>query len=115
MAAAAGRISKERKKLSILKPSRATLPKDLYGPGATASPQSRKLTPTRAWWRTSRSTKRPARSKSRKLYYVIDATKIINPLIFHGHIHGGVIQGLGFSLTEHLANRRRPGHCAELG
>jgi CO/xanthine dehydrogenase Mo-binding subunit len=37
-----------------------------------------------------------------KLYYVIDATKIINPLIFHGHIHGGVIQGLGFSLTEHL-------------
>ena len=40
--------------------------------------------------------------KVEKLYYVIDATKIINPLIFHGHIHGGVIQGLGFSLTEHL-------------
>jgi CO/xanthine dehydrogenase Mo-binding subunit len=40
--------------------------------------------------------------KIEKLYYVIDATKIINPLIFHGHIHGGVIQGLGFSLTEHL-------------
>ena len=38
-----------------------------------------------------------------KLYYVIDATKIINPLIFHGHIHGGVVQGLGFTLTEHLA------------
>lgn len=37
-----------------------------------------------------------------KLYYVIDATKIINPLIFHGHIHGGLVQGLGFSLTEHL-------------
>ena len=37
-----------------------------------------------------------------KLFYVIDATKIINPLIFDGHIHGGVIQGLGFSLTEHL-------------
>jgi CO/xanthine dehydrogenase Mo-binding subunit len=40
--------------------------------------------------------------KVENLYYVIDATKIINPLIFHGHIHGGVIQGLGFSLTEHL-------------
>jgi CO/xanthine dehydrogenase Mo-binding subunit len=40
--------------------------------------------------------------KVEKLFYVIDATKIINPLIFHGHIHGGVIQGLGFSLTEHL-------------
>ena len=40
--------------------------------------------------------------KIEKLYYVIDATKIINPLIFHGHIHGGLIQGLGFSLTEHL-------------
>jgi CO/xanthine dehydrogenase Mo-binding subunit len=38
-----------------------------------------------------------------RLYYVIDATKIINPLIFHGHIHGGVVQGLGFSLTEHLS------------
>jgi len=37
-----------------------------------------------------------------KLYYVIDATKIINPLIYYGHIHGGVVQGLGFSLTEHL-------------
>jgi CO/xanthine dehydrogenase Mo-binding subunit len=40
--------------------------------------------------------------KVEKLYYVIDATKIINPLIYYGHIHGGVIQGLGFSLTEHL-------------
>jgi len=41
--------------------------------------------------------------KVEKLFYVIDATKIINPLIFHGHIHGGVVQGLGFSLTEHLS------------
>ena len=40
--------------------------------------------------------------KVEKLYYVIDATKIINPLIYYGHIHGGVVQGLGFSLTEHL-------------
>ncbi len=40
--------------------------------------------------------------KVEKLYYVIDATNIINPLIFHGHIHGGLVQGLGFSLTEHL-------------
>ncbi|MGH7767390.1 MAG: xanthine dehydrogenase family protein molybdopterin-binding subunit [Candidatus Binatia bacterium] len=40
--------------------------------------------------------------KVEKIYYVIDATKIINPLIYYGHIHGGVIQGLGFSLTEHL-------------
>jgi CO/xanthine dehydrogenase Mo-binding subunit len=46
--------------------------------------------------------KATGRVKVEKLYYVIDATKIINPLIFHGHIHGGVIQGLGFSLTEHL-------------
>ena len=27
---------------------------------------------------------------------------IHHPRIFYGHIHGGVIQGLGFSLTEHL-------------
>jgi CO/xanthine dehydrogenase Mo-binding subunit len=40
--------------------------------------------------------------KVEKLYYAIDATKIINPLIYYGHIHGGVIQGIGFSLTEHL-------------
>jgi CO/xanthine dehydrogenase Mo-binding subunit len=40
--------------------------------------------------------------KVEKIYYVMDATKIINPLIYYGHIHGGVIQGLGFSLTEHL-------------
>ena len=37
-----------------------------------------------------------------KIYYVMDATKIINPLIYYGHIHGGLVQGLGFSLTEHL-------------
>ena len=52
--------------------------------------------------------------KVEKLFYVIDATKIINPLIFHGHIDGGVVQGLGFSLTEHLSTKR-PGHRAELG
>jgi carbon-monoxide dehydrogenase large subunit len=46
--------------------------------------------------------KATGRIEVEKLYYVVDATKIINPLIFHGHIHGGVIQGLGFSLTEHL-------------
>ena len=40
--------------------------------------------------------------KVEKLFYVIDATKIINPLIFQGHIHGGIVQGLGFSLSEHL-------------
>jgi CO/xanthine dehydrogenase Mo-binding subunit len=40
--------------------------------------------------------------KVEKIYYVIDATKIINPLIYYGHIHGGLVQGLGFSLTEHL-------------
>jgi CO/xanthine dehydrogenase Mo-binding subunit len=41
--------------------------------------------------------------KVTRLYYVIDATRIINPLIYYGHIHGGVVQGLGFSLSEHLA------------
>jgi CO/xanthine dehydrogenase Mo-binding subunit len=46
--------------------------------------------------------KRTGQIKVEKLYYVIDATKIINPLIYYGHIHGGVVQGLGFSLTEHL-------------
>ena len=40
--------------------------------------------------------------KVEKIYYVMDATKIINPLIYYGHIHGGIIQGVGFSLTEHL-------------
>jgi CO/xanthine dehydrogenase Mo-binding subunit len=40
--------------------------------------------------------------KVEKIYYVMDATKIINPLIYYGHIHGGLVQGLGFSLTEHL-------------
>jgi CO/xanthine dehydrogenase Mo-binding subunit len=41
--------------------------------------------------------------KVEKLHYVIDATKVINPLIFHGHIHGGVVQGLGFTKSEHLS------------
>jgi CO/xanthine dehydrogenase Mo-binding subunit len=40
-----------------------------------------------------------------KLFYVMDATKIINPLIYYGHIHGGVVQGLGFCLTEHLVTQ----------
>lgn len=41
--------------------------------------------------------------KVQKLYFVNDATKVINPIIYQGQIEGGVIQGLGFSLMEHLS------------
>jgi CO/xanthine dehydrogenase Mo-binding subunit len=41
--------------------------------------------------------------KVTRFRHVVDATKIINPLIFKGQIEGGLIQGLGFSLMEHLA------------
>jgi len=41
--------------------------------------------------------------KVRRLSYAVDATKIINPILYHGQIEGGVVQGLGFSLMEHLA------------
>jgi CO/xanthine dehydrogenase Mo-binding subunit len=37
------------------------------------------------------------------LYYAVDATKIINPVTYHGQIQGGVTQGVGFSLIENLA------------
>jgi len=37
------------------------------------------------------------------LYYVVDATRIINPINYYGQIQGGVTQGLGFSLIENLA------------
>lgn len=41
--------------------------------------------------------------KVRRFHHVVDATKIINPIIFKGQIEGGLTQGLGFSLMEHLA------------
>lgn len=37
------------------------------------------------------------------LYYAVDATKIINPVTYHGQIQGSVMQGIGFSLIENLA------------
>lgn len=39
----------------------------------------------------------------RRLYFVYDQTKVINPIIHQGQIDGAVIQGLGFPLMEHLA------------
>lgn len=41
--------------------------------------------------------------KVRQLYFAVDATKIINPVIYQGQIDGAVTQGLGFSLIEKLA------------
>ncbi|MGH7768600.1 MAG: xanthine dehydrogenase family protein molybdopterin-binding subunit [Candidatus Binatia bacterium] len=41
--------------------------------------------------------------KVRRFRHVVDATKIINPIIFKGQIEGGLAQGLGFSLMEYLA------------
>jgi CO/xanthine dehydrogenase Mo-binding subunit len=38
-----------------------------------------------------------------QLYFTVDATKIINPVIYQGQIDGAVTQGLGFSLIEKLA------------
>lgn len=38
-----------------------------------------------------------------QLYFVVDATKVINPIIYQGQIDGAVTQGLGFSLIEKLA------------
>lgn len=41
--------------------------------------------------------------KVNHLYYAVDATKIINPVTYHGQIQGSVMQGIGFSLIENLA------------
>ncbi len=37
-----------------------------------------------------------------RIYFVIDVTKIINPIIHQGQIDGGIMQGVGFSLMEGL-------------
>nr|NIO09848.1 molybdopterin-dependent oxidoreductase [Deltaproteobacteria bacterium] len=39
----------------------------------------------------------------RRLNFAHDVTKIINPIIYQGQIEGAVTQGLGFTLSEHLA------------
>lgn len=36
------------------------------------------------------------------LYYVLDVTSVINPLLHQGQIEGGLIQGLGHTLMENL-------------
>ncbi len=41
--------------------------------------------------------------KVTRFRHVVDATKIINPIIYTGQIEGGLTQGLGFALMEHLA------------
>jgi len=37
-----------------------------------------------------------------RLYFTLDASKIINPLIHQGQIEGAIVQGTGQSLMEHL-------------
>ncbi len=37
-----------------------------------------------------------------RLYFVYDAGRIINPVIHQGQIDGGVVQGLGYALSEEL-------------
>lgn len=39
----------------------------------------------------------------RRLNLAHDVTKIINPIIYQGQIEGAVMQGVGFTLSEHLA------------
>jgi CO/xanthine dehydrogenase Mo-binding subunit len=38
-----------------------------------------------------------------RLYFVFDVGTVINPLIHQGQIDGGIIQGVGYALTEELA------------
>jgi len=38
-----------------------------------------------------------------KIHFALDVTRVINPIIHQGQIDGGIIQGLGFTLMEHLA------------
>ena len=38
----------------------------------------------------------------RQLYYVLDVTAVINPMLHQGQIEGGIIQGLGHTLMEQL-------------
>ena len=40
--------------------------------------------------------------KVQRLYFVYDAGRIINPVIHQGQIDGGVVQGLGYALSEEL-------------
>jgi CO/xanthine dehydrogenase Mo-binding subunit len=40
--------------------------------------------------------------KLKHLYFVYDVGTVINPLIHQGQIEGGIVQGLGYALTEEL-------------
>jgi CO/xanthine dehydrogenase Mo-binding subunit len=40
--------------------------------------------------------------KLKHLYFVYDVGTVINPLIHQGQIEGGIVQGMGYALTEEL-------------
>ena len=50
----------------------------------------------------SRSTSRPAGSRSRSFVVAEDAGRLINPMIVDGQIHGGVAQGIANALLEEI-------------
>ena len=50
--------------------------------------------------RSSRSTRRPARSSSRRYVAVDDVGTVINPMIVDGQVHGGIAQGVAQALYE---------------
>ena len=54
----------------------------------------------------SRSTRRPARSRSCSYTMVNDFGTVINPMLVEGQVHGGVVQGIGQALMEHDRLRR---------
>ena len=59
--------------------------------------------------RRHRRCRRPARVKLRDFYAADDCGVVINPMIVEGQVHGGLAQGIGQALTEHIVYDRDSG------
>ena len=70
---------------------------DARATGCPAAP-----TPTARISPRSRSTPRPARLAVAKYTVVDDFGFLINPMLAEGQVHGGVAQGIGQAVTEHI-------------
>ena len=66
------------------------------------APRSRTI-PMAAMSARSRSTATPARSRSLRYSVVDDVGTVLNPLLLHGQIVGGVAQGVGQILREDIS------------
>ena len=59
----------------------------------------------------SRSIRTPARSSIPRYGSIDDAGQAINPLILHGQVHGGIVQGVGQALLEDVRYDETAARC----